>query len=130
MEQHPDNRKRQALGKIDGDLSAFTGKDVKIRFTYGPGTNDSFKVGGYMGDFYLDGLSITAVETIDHVDAITGEEIQLVDLSDGNPTAWEWTFEGAETETSTEQNPTVVYTKSGDYDITLKVTDANGLPTK
>ncbi|MDY6409410.1 MAG: PKD domain-containing protein [Prevotella sp.] len=112
--------------KIDGDLSAFTGKDVKIRFTYGPGTNDNFKVGGYMGDFYLDGLSITAVETIDHVDAITGEEIQLVDLSDGNPTAWEWTFEGAETETSTEQNPTVVYTKSGDYDITLKVTDANG----
>lgn len=111
--------------KIDADISAFAGKTAKIRFTYGPGTNDNFNVGGYMGDFYLDDLSVTGVETIEHAEAITGEEIQFIDLSEGEPTAWEWTFVGAENETSTEQNPIVVYTKSGDYDVSLTVTYAD-----
>lgn len=111
--------------KVDGDLSALAGQNVKVRFTYGPGTNDTFKTGGYMGSFYIDGISVTGLETVSRIEAVTGEDIQFVDMSTGNPISWEWTFVGAETETSTEQNPVVRYTKSGDYDVTLKVTFDN-----
>lgn len=44
----------------------------------------------------------------------------------GTITAWEWTFEGGTPATSTEQNPTVVYSTLGKYDVTLKVTNADG----
>ena len=33
---------------VSADLSAFEGKEVKLRFTYGAGTGDSFGTGGYM----------------------------------------------------------------------------------
>lgn len=45
------------------------------------------------------------------------------DLSSGQPTAWEWTFEGGTPATSTEQNPTgIVYSTPGSYTVTLTVT--------
>jgi PKD repeat protein len=44
----------------------------------------------------------------------------------GTITAWEWTFEGGTPATSTEQNPTIVYSTLGTYDVTLKVTNADG----
>ena len=49
---------------VDADLSAFVGKQIKIRLFWGPGTDDSFNTGGYMGDFYVDGLSVTGVQSL------------------------------------------------------------------
>jgi|GEM_PF-4765191 len=37
-----------------------------------------------------------------------------------------WEFEGAETPTSTEMNPIVVYSETGTFDVTLTVTRGNG----
>lgn len=110
--------------KVDADLTAYVGQKIKLRFYYGPAKGDF--VGGYMTDFYVDGLSITSVTSIEQVSVITGEEIHLVDLSKGTPTSWEWTFNGGTPATSTEQNPTVYYERPGAYDITLKVCDAEG----
>lgn len=111
---------------MDVDLSAFAGKDIKLRIVYGPGTNDGFGVGGYLGSFYVDGMSVTGVKTVDQINVKTGEEIQFTDLSTGSPTSWEWSFPGGTPETSTDQNPKVYYTKPGSYDVTLKVAGADG----
>ena len=44
--------------------------------------------------------------------------VNFTDLSE-NATEWEWFFEGGTPETSTEQNPTVVYENIGSYSVTL-----------
>ena len=45
-------------------LEKYSGRKIQIRFTYGPGKNDSFGTGGYMGDFAIDGLKITGVSCV------------------------------------------------------------------
>lgn len=115
---------------VDLDLAAFAGKTAKIRFAYGAGTKDDMDVGGYMYEYGIDGIALTGVAGIAHIDVQTGEEIHFTDMSTGNPTSWEWTFPGGVPETSTEQNPVVYYTKGGQYDVTLKVADAEGEDVK
>ena len=56
----------------------------------------------------------------------TGTPLQFRDLSTGNPTQWQWTFEGATPATSSEQNPTVVYQEAGTYGLSLSVSNAAG----
>lgn len=112
--------------EVDADLSAFAGRTVKLRITYGEGTKSNFGVGGYMGDFWVDGLSITGVQTVDQVSVITGEEVHFVDMSTAAPTAWAWTFSGGMPATSADQNPVVYYEQPGTYDVSLTVSYADG----
>jgi gliding motility-associated-like protein len=58
-----------------------------------------------------------------------GSTINFTDLSNNNPTGWEWDFPGGIPATSNQQNPTVTYPASGQYDVTLIVTNANGTDT-
>jgi PKD repeat protein len=56
-----------------------------------------------------------------------GGSVNFTDLSGGTPTAWQWTFTGSVTASSTTQNPTgIIYNTVGLYPVTLKVTNANG----
>lgn len=122
-----EGEKPWAWRPIAVSLEKYAGKTVQLRFTYGPGTSDNFGTGGYLGSYYIDGLEITAVESVDGLDVETGETISLVDLSTGGDiTAWEWSFPGAVPETSNERNPEIYYTAEGDYDISLTVTDSEG----
>ncbi len=122
-----EGEKPWAWRPIAASLEDYAGQTVQLRFTYGPGTSDNFQTGGYLGSYYIDGLEITAVESVDGLDVETGETISLVDLSAGGEvTAWEWSFPGAVPATSTERNPEIYYTADGDYDITLTVTDSEG----
>ncbi|MBR5983808.1 MAG: PKD domain-containing protein, partial [Bacteroidales bacterium] len=58
---------------------------------------------------------------------IIGECINFTDRSSGSPTSWTWTFQGAETVSSTQQNPTnICYNTPGTYNVTLYVQNANG----
>ena len=55
-------------------------------------------------------------------------EANFIDLSEGNPVQWLWSFAGAPNPgTSTLQNPTVLYQegKPGDYKVDLKIWDGN-----
>ncbi len=52
-----------------------------------------------------------------------GSPVQFTDLSTGNITSWDWTFEGGTPATSTDQNPIVTYNTQGTYDVTLYVSD-------
>lgn len=58
-----------------------------------------------------------------------GEPITFTDMS-FNATAWQWTFEGAVQENSTDQNPTATWNSEGIYDVTLTVTNGNCTPPK
>ena len=58
---------------------------------------------------------------------VIGECINFTDLSSGLPVSWNWTFQGAETVSSTQQNPTnICYNTPGTYNVTLYVQNANG----
>jgi PKD repeat protein len=53
-----------------------------------------------------------------------GDCINFQDQSTGSPTSWIWTFEGATTPTSDEQNPIdICYDTPGVYDVTLEISD-------
>jgi PKD repeat protein len=58
----------------------------------------------------------------DVAEVFVNETVQFTDLSE-NATAWEWFFEGGTPETSTEQNPTVLYEKPGSFDVKLKASN-------
>lgn len=59
-----------------------------------------------------------------------GEEVQFTDTSSNTPTSWLWTFEGGEPASSTVQNPIVAYPNTGEYNVTLQVTNEEGTDTK
>ena len=114
--------------KLELPMADYAGQTVKLRFTYGYGADDEmFQVGGYFADFYVDGLELTTVGDIDHIDAKTGEMVNFVDLSGGDIVGWQWTFDGGTPATSSEPAPAVYYTRDGSYDVSLTVTDAEGL---
>jgi Zn-dependent metalloprotease len=58
-----------------------------------------------------------------------GDSITFTDLSNNNPTSWNWTFEGGTPGSSTAQNPTVTYNTTGTYTVTLTVANALGSDT-
>ncbi len=51
---------------------------------------------------------------------IAGETVTFEDKTMGRPEQWNWTFEGADTPTSTERNPTVRCSTAGRYKVTLR----------
>lgn len=56
-----------------------------------------------------------------------GDCISFTDQSTNNPTSWNWSFSGASTATSTQQNPTnICYPSPGSYAVTLIATNASG----
>jgi PKD repeat protein len=55
--------------------------------------------------------------------------VNFNDLSTGNVTSREWTFEGGTPETSTLENPTVMYYNTGSFDVTLTVSDGTNTST-
>lgn len=55
-----------------------------------------------------------------------GAVVIFSDQSQGNPTSWNWTFEGGDPSSSTDQNPIVHYTSTGSFDVVLSVSNAGG----
>ena len=56
-------------------------------------------------------------------------EVEFLDLSSENTTAWSWSFPGGTPSSSTEQNPTISYNTPGTYAVTLIVSNAFGTAT-
>lgn len=54
-------------------------------------------------------------------EVLVGDEVTFTDISTGNPTRWNWTFEGAETETSILSQPVVRWMKAGTFTVRLSV---------
>lgn len=62
----------------------------------------------------------------DQVVVNEGETVAFTDLSTNSPNVWQWTFEGGTPATSTEENPVVMYTEAGTYNVTLTAANAAG----
>lgn len=54
------------------------------------------------------------------------ENIQFTDRTKNMPTSWEWSFPGADIETSQEQNPLISYSVPGVYSVSLKASNEFG----
>jgi len=52
--------------------------------------------------------------------------IQFVDMTEGNPTSWSWTFQGGTPAASTQQHPKVSYNTAGTYPVKLMATNSYG----
>lgn len=73
------------------------------------------------GNCLLANFSATATEIT------LGASTNFSDGSFGDVVSWNWTFEGGTPSTSTLQNPSgITYSQTGDFSVTLTVTDANG----
>ncbi len=69
-------------------------------------------------DFYADEDTICSGGTVNFTNTATGEDTYL------------WTFEGGTPATSTDENPSVVYSTPGFYDVTLEVSDGDNTETE
>lgn len=78
--------------------------------SYGRGIWDFDLSPDVVADFTADKLVVDQWETV-----------QFTDLSKYNPIGWEWFFEGADPNTSDEQNPSTFYHVPGFHDVTLIV---------
>lgn len=54
-------------------------------------------------------------------EVLVGDEVTFTDISTGSPTKWNWTFDGAETETSILSQPVVRWLKTGTFTVRLSV---------
>lgn len=108
--------------KFTVDLAAYAGKQVQFSFVY---------QGDYGEDEAIDGFKIKQAANGDNasINIKEGESVHFLDMSKGNVTSWNWTFEGGTPATSTEQNPVVTYDKAGSYGVTLTVSDGNSSAT-
>ena len=70
--------------------------------------------------------AIQAGFTADTLVIEKGGIISFQDTSYGDPTKWEWFFEGGSPSFNQNQNPTVLYEEAGKYDVTLKITNQFG----
>ena len=101
------------------DLSAMAGKQVRISFEYEG-------MGGE--DVLVDGLELRQRSSgeVASVKINVGEEVHFRSLAEG-ATSWEWTFEGGNPASSTDENPVVRYDAPGKY--TVKLVVGNGTET-
>ena len=56
----------------------------------------------------------------------TGDTVHFSDQTPGNPVSWSWRFQGGNPSTSQLRNPVVIYNTSGQFNVFLKVTNADG----
>ncbi len=113
---------------IELDLSELSGEsNVVIRLE---------NISGYGNNLYIDNVNLSASCAVlappvsNFTSNISSGCAPLVvnfqDLSLNNPDSWNWTFPGGNPSSSTLQNPIVVYETTGDYSVTLEVTNEVG----
>lgn len=96
----------------------------KIRAsTYGRGM---WEGGLYQPGAYLPDANFGADQHI----GCPGMGVQFSDWSAGQPTSWNWTFQGGSPATSTAQNPLVIYNTPGTYSVSLTATNGVGPDTQ
>lgn len=72
------------------------------------------------------GSAPIAAFSADEIKGCVPFTVQFTDQSAGSPTGWQWTFPGGTPGTSTVQNPSVTYSGTGNFSVTLVATNAFG----
>ena len=103
-----------SYGRDECDIPFTNGQHLRITSAFGTfrtsltGYNESS-----FASFIADKETIFINETV----AFTDQSLDAV--------SWDWYFEGADTETSSEQHPIATYSTPGSYDVQLTMTDSN-----
>lgn len=100
--------------KFSFDLSDFAGKTCRFSFRYA-GTGGE--------NVFIDGFRVRqqAIDETATVNIFEGEQVHFLDQSEGNPSLWNWEFEGGTPATSVSKNPVITYSKAGVYSVKLTV---------
>lgn len=93
----------------------------------------AFRNHGRHGNYlYVDNINLTAAVTSAPaaqwytLPACAMDSVHFNDASTPAPIAWSWTFQGGNPSTSSLQNPSVLWTAPGTYNVTLVVTNSAG----
>ncbi len=101
--------------------------DVTLVVTNADGTDTETKTGYMTVDLVV---APEAEYSASQLVITEGEMIDFTDLTANEPTAWAWSFEGGDPDTSNLQNPdSILYSTPGLYDVTLTVTNSMGSDT-
>ncbi|MCD8101623.1 MAG: PKD domain-containing protein [Alistipes sp.] len=73
---------------------------------------------------------LSADFTSSHQTVLAGQSVEFYDLSGGQPSAWNWTFEGGDPQSSAMSSPRVVYNTPGTYSVTLEIRNSKGAAIK
>jgi PKD repeat protein len=106
-------------------LNAYSGmNNIRIRF-------ESYN--NYGNNLYIDNVQITgsplapvAGFNVNKRTVCTNESVFFMDTSRNFPSQWQWTFDGANITTSSQQNPVVNYALPGQYTVRLRVANSTG----
>ncbi len=125
------------VGQLTGGAASCTnlnGPDYYGKFSFSWESNgiyDSLQLKPWLdpqntGVNYLSGIGpdvneVVAIFKTDHDTIAIGERIKFEDLSTGDPTHWEWTFEGGTPSTSIQEDPVVTYNSYGSFNVKLVV---------
>jgi len=117
-----------------GDPASYTGQNPPMISYDAPGRYDvTLVTSNTIGSSTLDSVEMIVVGapgadfSSNNTYLASGETTEFEDESSGDPTTWEWTFEGGTPSTSAEQNPTgIQYDAQGAYDVTLVATNEYG----
>lgn len=111
-----------------GTPATSTSKTPTVTYS-SPGVYDVqlISVRGIDRDTLFENDHITVLEqlnvliSVNEDSIIAGTTVQFSDLSEGSPESWSWNFAGGTPLSSTAQNPQVIYTNPGTYDVTLSI---------
>lgn len=93
-------------------------------------TNESGSSSVIKENFILVGEPPITNFEADKVAVSMSESVRFKDLSQNDPSEWEWQFQGGTPEISTMKNPTVSYSNHGTFTVTLTATNEFGSDTK
>lgn len=106
------------------DLNAYVGGMAKVRFV---------SITGYGNSLYIDNIQVESINQVPtasfqaNVLVSCNGQVNFTDLSINSPQSWFWDF--GDNTTSTDQNPTHVYSGNGTFDVTLTASNILGSDT-
>ncbi|MBR1448880.1 MAG: PKD domain-containing protein [Prevotella sp.] len=104
---------------VTADLSALSGKAVKLGFTFQGTRNYYERISIDEVKVYQTGLADNAAKV--YID----DQVHYQNQSVGEGLTYQWTFEGGQPATSTEKDPVVTYNEPGTYAAKLVITGSD-----
>ncbi|WP_185154303.1 LamG domain-containing protein [Fulvivirga sp. M361] len=74
-------------------------------------------------------MPVKAKFSVNDSSIVVGQEVIFTDASTGEPTSWEWSFEGGNPSGSSDRNPRVTYNQPGEYSVELTVSNGRNSDT-
>jgi len=113
------------FSKFSKAWDAFPDSSQQLKFWLDPNETGNVEINGY--DPYYGQNAPIADFVSSQTEILTGSTVDFTDLSEGNVTSWNWVFNGATPNNSTDQHPTgIKYTYDGVFLVRLISTNAYG----